>query len=82
MVFVTGSLIMSVLMMDSQQAISGLWETGPGRSRISPAAQGFSKSYAGQRTVGPLGYSDKEEAATSHLKQWTAERMNNLAKVF
>ena len=26
--FVTGSLIMSVLMMDSQQAISGLWETG------------------------------------------------------
>ena len=79
--FVTGSLIMSVLMMDSQQAISGLWETGLAVAAFLLLPRDF-QNHMPVRTVGPLGYSDKEEAATSHLKQWTAERMNNLAKVF
>ncbi len=79
--FVTGSLIMSVLMMDSQQALSGLWETGLAVAAFLLLPRDF-ESHMPVKTVGLLGYTDKEEAAASHLKQWTAERMNNLAKVF
>ncbi|NLW43724.1 MAG: stage II sporulation protein E [Syntrophomonadaceae bacterium] len=79
--FVTGNLIMSVLLMDSGQAISGLWETGLAVAAFLLMPRDF-QNHMPVKTIGPLGYSDKEEAAASHLKQWTAERMNNLAKVF
>jgi len=79
--FVTGSLIMSVLMVDGQQALSGLWETGLAVAAFLLLPKDF-ENHMPVKTVGLLGYADKEEAAASHIKQWTAERMNNLAKVF
>ena len=56
--FVTGNLIMSVLLMDSGQAISGLWETGLAVAAFLLMPRDF-QSHMPVKTIGPLGYSDK-----------------------
>lgn len=79
--FVTGSLILSVLMMDTGQAITGFWETALAVGAFLLLPRDF-QNHMPVKSIGSLGDMGKEEAATSHIKQWTAERMNNLAKVF
>jgi len=79
--FVTGSLILSVLMMDGQQAIAGFWETALAVGAFLLLPRDF-PSQMPLKSMGAISDLGKEEAATSHVRQWTAERMNNLAKVF
>lgn len=79
--FITGSLILSVFMMESQQAIAGFWETALAVGAFLMLPRDF-QNHMPVKSMGAISDLGKEEAATSHIKQWTAERMNNLAKVF
>ncbi len=77
--FVTGNMILSVLIMNSQQAMIGFWETAlaVGTFLLLP------RNFQDHMPIKSLGLvSDLKEIETSHVKQWTAERMNNLARVF
>lgn len=79
--FVTGSLILSVFMMDSQQAVIGFWETALAVGTFFLLPRDF-QDHMPIKPLGLIGELGKDEVETSHVKQWTAERMNNLAKVF
>jgi len=78
--FVTGGLILSVFVMDHHQAMISLWETAlaVGAFFILPRDL---RDRIPIKSLGPLSNYGKDEAE-NHVKQWTAERMNSLARVF
>lgn len=79
--FIIGNLILSVFMTGQYQAIIWLSETA-----LAVLAFGLlSAAIKDQVAPASLGTSSErgvDEAGGMHVKEWTAEKMNNLAKVF
>ncbi|NLB18367.1 MAG: stage II sporulation protein E [Syntrophomonadaceae bacterium] len=79
--FVTGNMIMSVFLMNSDQALLSIFETLLGVAVFMALPRDIEERMP-LKSLGRLGETGREEFDGSEIKEWTAERMNNLARVF
>jgi stage II sporulation protein E len=79
--FVTASMILSVFMMGYDQTVMSMWETAVAAALFLMVPADI-KERVPVESLGALGEKKNNSAGNAQLKELTAERMNNLARVF